>query len=118
MANILIYHALDCFRPNWQYLHFHSLSSFLKITRHLDRSDGHTIAIELERGKPCADPPQFPSAVLGTGPSLLRADFLQEKASREAYHKMFSTACELALNPQLPLSTFSLLINCQRMNGV
>ena len=31
---------------------------------------------------------------------------------------MIRTACELALNPQLSLSTFKLLLKCQRMNGV
>lgn len=31
---------------------------------------------------------------------------------------MIRTAYELALNPQYPLSTFKLLIKCQRMNGV
>ena len=31
---------------------------------------------------------------------------------------MIRTAYELALNPQYPLSSFKLLIKCQRMNGV
>ena len=76
------------------------------------------MALELERGKPQTEPNRFPDIVLGAGPSQPRADALQEKATREAYEKMIRTAYELALNPQLPLSTFKLLLKCQRMNGV
>ena len=86
--------------------------------RHLNESAGHKIAVQIEKGKPTTEPSRLSADILGAGPSQPRVNELQEKAIRDNYRKMIRTAYELALNPQFPLSSFKLLVKCQRMNGV
>ena len=74
--------------------------------------------MDLEKAKPISEAGRLPNSELGSGHSQPCVDSLQEKASSEAYTKMIRTAYELALNPQYPLTSFKLLIKCQRMNGV
>lgn len=64
------------------------------------------------------EPGRLADKDLGAGPSQPRVDILQENASRDMYTKMIRTAYELALNSQYPLTSFKLLVKCQRMNGV
>lgn len=88
-----------------------------QITRHLDESAGHQIAVQLEKAKPVQEVGRIDNQFLA-GPSQPRIDVLQESASREAYLKLIRTAYELALHPTTPLSNFKILVKCQRMNGV
>lgn len=86
--------------------------------RHLNESAGHKIAVHIEKGKQPTELSRLSADVLGAGPSQPRVNELQEKVNRDNYRKMIRTAYELALNPQFPLSSFKLLVKCQRMNGV
>ena len=90
----------------------------LQIDRHLNESAGYRLALQIEKGKPETDQSRIPAQFLGAGPSQPRVHEVQEKCNRENFAKMIRTAYELALNPQLPMSSFQLLVKCQRMNGV
>lgn len=80
--------------------------------RHLE-SGLHKISLELEQGKG-----KKRSATNQPSLSQKRLENLVETSSNEAYKKLINTAYRLALKPQLPLSTFELLVQCQRENGV
>ena len=86
--------------------------------RHLNESAGHKIAVQIEKGKPLTEPSRISAEILGAGPSQPSVNELHERANRDNYCKMIPTAYELALNPQFPLSSFKLLVKCQRMNSV
>ena len=90
----------------------------MQIDRHLNESAGHRLALQIEKGKPTTEPGRIPSQFLGAGTSQPRVSEMQEKCNRDNFAKMIRTAYELALNPQLPMLSFKLLVKCQRMNGV
>ena len=52
------------------------------------------------------------------GPAQPCVDVSHESASREAYLKLIKSAFELAIHPTMPLTNFTFLVKCQKMNGV
>ena len=86
--------------------------------RHLNNSAGYKIVVQIGKGKPTTEPSRISAEILEAGPSQPSVNELQERVNRDNYRKMIRTAYELALNPQFPLSSFKLLVKCQRMNSI
>ena len=109
--------------PNDSYPH-KFISTKVKLTnnccfqvfRRIDQGNGHSIALELERGKP--QDQQVEVVGMCKAPTQKRITTMTQTFTTEAYKKLFRTAYELSLNPTLPLRQFKTLVKVQTQNGV
>ena len=86
------------------------------VDRHL-KGKMHELALSIEREKPASE-----RMIISQGASTSRNQptiiSCVDKSSRDAYKKLLRTAYELAMTPSMPLKHFSVLVKCQKQNGV